>query len=176
MPCQCHFFPPAITIIWAITVTIAITDYEFDDSTHNSALQPSIQGVHPIVFQLPHLNNRLNSVITQFYSPQQQTRRWLLLHLVDKGEDMSAVLKASFRQPVPTLFCIIDLYKTHKHGIVRHCCSTIKPAAVIWWRAICATCQWRTSNLLHSKLDTNTAVLHLHMSDFGTPSCYKMAH
>lgn len=86
------FLLSTISTIWAITVTIAITDYELYNSTNNSDTQSSIQAVHPIEFQLPRFNNRLNSAIAQFYSPKKQTLWWLLLHLVDKGDDLSAKL------------------------------------------------------------------------------------
>lgn len=71
---RCQYQMPAIftltlSTIWAITVRIAVTDYELYNSTDNSAVQPSIQAVHPTAFHLPHFNNRLNSAITQFLPP-----------------------------------------------------------------------------------------------------------
>lgn len=62
-------FPLGLSTIGAITVRIAITDCEFYNSTNNSAIPPSIQAVHPTVFQLSCFNNSPNSTITQTRPP-----------------------------------------------------------------------------------------------------------
>lgn len=85
-------FALALSTIWAITVRIAITDYELYNSNDNSATLPSIQAVHPTVFQLPRFNNRLNSAITQFHPPQKWTFVWFTLCLVDSGDDLTVEL------------------------------------------------------------------------------------
>lgn len=62
-------FPLGLSTIGAITVRIAITDCELYNSTNNSAIPPSIQAVHPTVFQLSCFNNSPNSTITQTQPP-----------------------------------------------------------------------------------------------------------
>lgn len=74
--CDAQYQMPAIfaltlSTIWAITVRIAITASELYNGTNNSAILPSIQAVHPAVFQLSCFNNSLNSAITQFHPPQK---------------------------------------------------------------------------------------------------------
>jgi len=48
-----HVYPPTPSTIWAVSVRIAITGYEFFDSGDNSAPPPPLQAVHPTAFQLP---------------------------------------------------------------------------------------------------------------------------
>ncbi len=86
--CDVQYHMPAIftlnlSTIWAITVAIAITDYELYNSIDNSATLPSVQAVHPTVFPLPRFSNRLNGAITQLHPPQKNRHLydWLWIKL-----------------------------------------------------------------------------------------------
>lgn len=86
-----HFFPPGISTIGAITVRIAITACERYNSTNNSAIPPSVQAVHPTVFQPSLLfdngHKQHHHSRRSLPPPKKRVPAWFSPHLNNGGGD-----------------------------------------------------------------------------------------
>lgn len=80
-----HFPPPGLSTIRAITVRIAITACKRCNSTNNSAIPPSVQAVHPTVFQPSLLFDNGHKQAPSLPRKRKRTRGWFCLFLIDGG-------------------------------------------------------------------------------------------
>lgn len=82
---------------------------------------PPSQAVHPIVFQLPRFNNRLNSAITQFYSPpKKQTLGWFAFAFTWQRRWLATNSLQSYSLKVKKGFFFLSIYyngKTNRRSV-----------------------------------------------------------